>query len=84
MLEAMACGLPIITTPCEGIEELIRDNGIIIREETANGIAQAIATLAADSRKMTSMSAAARKHSENFTWQAISQDYLNFYKKILI
>ena len=29
MLEAMACGLPIVTTNCEGLIELICDNGII-------------------------------------------------------
>ncbi len=28
-LEAMACGLPVIMTPCEGSRELIGDNGII-------------------------------------------------------
>ena len=30
MLEAMASGLPIVTTACEGIEELIADNGIVV------------------------------------------------------
>jgi glycosyltransferase involved in cell wall biosynthesis len=29
VLEAMACGLPIIMTPCEGSSELVSDNGII-------------------------------------------------------
>ena len=29
VLEAMACGLPIIMTPCEGSKELINNNGII-------------------------------------------------------
>ena len=29
VLEAMACGLPIVMTSCEGSKELITDNGII-------------------------------------------------------
>lgn len=30
VLEAMACGLPIIMTPCEGSKELVQDNGYIV------------------------------------------------------
>ena len=30
VLEAMACGLPIIMTPCEGSKELVQDNGYIL------------------------------------------------------
>ncbi len=39
-LEAMACGLPVIMTPCEGSRELIGDNGIIA--EQAQFIAEMI------------------------------------------
>ena len=83
MLEAMACGLPIITTPCEGIDELIKDNGIVVKEESADAVAKAILELVTNTEKMESMSRAARKHSENFTWKSISQVYLEFYQKIL-
>lgn len=83
MLEAMACGLPIITTPCEGIEELIKDNGIIVKEDSAESIAQAITELVTNTEKMKAMSKAARKHSENFTWKSVSQAYLELYQKIL-
>jgi len=83
MLEAMACGLPIITTPCEGIDELIKNNGIIVSQESAEAIAKAISGLVMDTEKMESMSKAARKHSENFTWESVSQAYLKLYKKIL-
>jgi glycosyltransferase involved in cell wall biosynthesis len=83
MLEAMACGLPIITTPCEGIDELIKDNGIVVKEESAEAVAKAISELVTNTEKMELMSRAARKHSENFTWKSISQVYLEFYQKIL-
>ena len=45
MLEAMASGLPIITTRCEGVEELISDNGIVVEEPDVKSIADAIGKL---------------------------------------
>jgi glycosyltransferase involved in cell wall biosynthesis len=82
MLEAMASGLPIITTPCEGIEELIKDNGVIVKDETADGIAKAVCELIANPDKSKSMAAAARKRAENFTWKAVSEEYLKIYQKL--
>ena len=35
MLEAAASGLPIITTRCEGVEELVTDNGIVVGKDSA-------------------------------------------------
>jgi glycosyltransferase involved in cell wall biosynthesis len=83
MLEAMASGLPIITTQCEGIDELIKENGIIVKDETADEIAKTISELVMNTGKLESMSRAARKLSENFTWKSISEEYLKFYQKIL-
>ncbi len=37
MLEAMASGLPIITTRCEGVDELISDNGIVVGNRLRGG-----------------------------------------------
>ena len=34
VLEAMACGLPIVMTPCEGSKELVTNNGIISSIDT--------------------------------------------------
>jgi glycosyltransferase involved in cell wall biosynthesis len=36
MLEAMGCGLPIVTTRCEGVDELIGDNGIVEKMRDAS------------------------------------------------
>lgn len=33
VLEAMACGLPVIMTPCEGSQELIKENGYVVPVE---------------------------------------------------
>jgi glycosyltransferase involved in cell wall biosynthesis len=83
MLEAMASGLPIITTRCEGVEELIAGNGIIIEKSNAEGIAAAIMQLIQDKHLFSSMSAASRKHAELFSWSSIANQYLQYYDDVL-
>lgn len=83
MLEAMASGLPIITTRCEGLEELIAGNGIIIEKPNAEGIAAAIMQLIQDKHLFSSMSAASRKHAELFSWSSVANQYLQYYDDVL-
>ena len=83
MLEAMASGLPIITTRCEGVEELIKDNGIVVDSPQPEEIAKAIKNLADDRQAYSQMSAAARKQAEKFSWDNVALSYIEQYRKIL-
>jgi L-malate glycosyltransferase len=83
MLEAMASGLPIITTRCEGVDELITANGIILEQADPMRIADAIKILANDPAMRQKMSLAARMKAESFTWSSVAEQYLNCYKEVL-
>jgi glycosyltransferase involved in cell wall biosynthesis len=82
MLEAMASGVPIITTRCEGVQELIADNGIVVEEADAKSIADAVINLAKDEGAYNVMCVAARKRAENFSWQKVAEEYLKHYRNI--
>ncbi len=82
MLEAMASGLPIITTRCEGVEELITDNGLVVERSNAEEIAGAIQKLGTDSQKRRQMAIAARSHAEQFTWSRTAEEYVSLYQKL--
>jgi glycosyltransferase involved in cell wall biosynthesis len=83
MLEAMASGLPIITTRCEGVEELITDNGRVIERSSAEEVANAIQKLSTDHKSRKQMALAARNNAERFTWSRSAEDYVNLYKKLI-
>lgn len=83
MLEAISSGLPIITTCCEGTEELIDDNGIIIENANPESIARAIQTITADKTLYEKMTAAAKRKSESFTWKIVSDKYRILYNAVL-
>jgi glycosyltransferase involved in cell wall biosynthesis len=82
MLEAMASGLPIVTTRCEGVEELVGDNGVVVEQPNAASIAQAVAKLAGDSQGYERMCLAARKRAENFSWSSVAEQYLTSYRRV--
>jgi len=82
MLEAMASGLAIITTRCEGVEELITDNGVIVERANAKEIAGAIRGLADHRQTWGEMVVAARSRAEQFTWSRVAEEYLGLYEKL--
>jgi glycosyltransferase involved in cell wall biosynthesis len=83
MLEAMASGLPIVTTQCEGVEELIAGNGIVVDSPDAGAIARGIKKLADESEVYKQMSLNAVQQARKFTWQGTAQQYFDSYNKIL-
>jgi len=82
MLEAMASSLPIITTRCEGTEELIADNGLVVENANAEEIAKAVKTLVDDRQLYKQMSIAARRQAEKFTWSRAAEKYLTLYERL--
>jgi glycosyltransferase involved in cell wall biosynthesis len=82
MLEAMASALPIITTSCEGVEELVKDNGIVVKEDFAESIANAVKLLASDEKLYNKMKSAALKQAEKFSWENAAEQYIGIYKTV--
>ena len=65
IIEAMAVGTPVISTPLGGSKELVTpETGILVPPEDASAIADAIATLATDQKRLRAMGAAARNRAE--------------------
>lgn len=83
MLEAMASGLPIVTTRCEGVEELIADNGIVVDGFEPELIAQSVQRLIEAPREREQMAVAARRRALTFSWQNVANQYLDCYRRLL-
>jgi glycosyltransferase involved in cell wall biosynthesis len=62
LVEAMACGLPVVSTAVAGIPELVRhgDNGLMVASHDVPALADALATLLDDQPSREHMGIAAR------------------------
>ena len=83
MLEAMASGLPIVTTRCEGVEELISDNGIVVERAEPEDFAGAIRSLGEDEVRFEEFSRVAVEKARLFSWKAVAEKYLACYERVL-
>ena len=83
LVEAITSGLPVITAKTTGGSEVVTpQSGITLdNPDDVSGLTRAINTLAADPDQRRSMSAAARRESERYTWDKIAGSYLDVYRE---
>ncbi|WP_116453406.1 glycosyltransferase family 4 protein [Blastococcus litoris] len=78
VLEAMACGAPVLTTRALALPEVGGD-AVEYAEPTAEGIAAALRGLLADPARRAELSAAAVERAAEFTWTACAEQHLRSY-----
>ena len=82
LTEAMACGLPVITTPMAGAAELLADgvHGLIVKSPTdITGLSVAMRTLADDGVLRSRMGVAAASLMREHSWDHVAKQTLDVY-----
>lgn len=69
VLEAMAAGVPVVTSDAPALVELVGPAGLVARREDATALAVALAT-ATEPDTAAALAAAGRARSAEFTWAA--------------
>lgn len=87
VVEAMACGKPIITTNFSGYKIVVKEgeNGFLTDEKNTDQIAKAINKLIRNPSLREKMGQKSRQLVlEKFSWKAIGREYTNFFNEILL
>jgi glycosyltransferase involved in cell wall biosynthesis len=86
LMEAMAGGMPVITTETCGMPDIIENdfNGLLIPPADASALAEAILRLANCEDLRRKLGMAARATMERFTWERTARMVESLYKRTLI
>lgn len=83
-LEAAACGLPLVATPVNGIDELVSDGQAGIRApRTVDGVADALRVLGSDADLREQLGRTARQRALSYTWAAHADAIVGAYQEIM-
>ncbi len=83
LIEAMACGTPVITTKIHGPMEVVTEgyNGYTVAPRDARSLANTIKTILTDDKRLRQMQINARKEAvKKYSWKRIITEYLELYQ----
>lgn len=80
--EALASGLPIITTPT-GAAEIIGEAGMIVAKKSASEIEKCIKKIIKDEKLRTKMAQKSRELALSMSWEITAKKYIDIYGKIV-
>jgi glycosyltransferase involved in cell wall biosynthesis len=86
LVEAMACGIPVVSTRCGGAEMAVRDGetGVLTPVGDPHALALAVRDLLLNRDRRAAMREAGRRHAEQrFSFHTAIQPYLATYERVL-
>jgi glycosyltransferase involved in cell wall biosynthesis len=83
VLEAMACGTPVITSNISSMPELIGESGILVQTGNLNALISAMRNVIENSGKLTEMSEKSLIRAAKFSWKKTAQLTLEAYEQVL-
>ena len=83
VLEAMAAGLPVISTDVGGVADIVTDNGILVAPGDAEAMANAMKTLRLDENLRKTMSSRSASHAAGFDVSNTIAGYSLLYARMI-
>lgn len=85
LLQAMACGLPVLATEVSGTIDLVEPgkNGLLVPAQDAMALAEALTLLLADQSLRNQMGKRSREIARTMDWSEIASSYYALYQSVL-
>ena len=77
LVEAMACGVPIVATSSPGTRDIVSSgaDGLLVERHEPAAVAAALAEVLSDRSMRQRLSAAARRHAERYRTESVALAY---------
>ncbi|MCM8833544.1 MAG: glycosyltransferase family 4 protein [Candidatus Omnitrophica bacterium] len=83
VLEAMGCGVPVVTSNISSLPEVVGDAGILVNPENKEEIAEAILSILNDQNLKKTLSKKGIERAKLFSWENTAKKTLELYKKVV-
>ena len=82
--EAMACGVPVISTDGGALPEVVGDAGIIVPTHNSQAITEAVTFLLTNPDERARLALAGRTHIQaSFCWQKVAEAMISLYRRAI-
>ncbi len=82
VLEAMACGAPVITSCLSALPEVVGNAGVLVDPYSEPAISVALEELLADPERRAELGAQARARSRDFSWRQVAEQTVQVYERV--
>jgi len=82
-LEAMACGVPVITSKSASLPEVVSDAGILCNAEDVEGLAKALNEISTNVELKSTLIAKGISRASRFSWRKAVEKIFSLYEQIL-
>ena len=83
LLEAMACGTPVVSSNASSLPEVVGDAGLLVDPSDAEGLSGSLRRLLDDEALRSSLSAAGRARAQTFSWRRTASETVQVYREVL-
>jgi glycosyltransferase involved in cell wall biosynthesis len=85
VLEALACGLPVVSTEVGGVPFLVRhgETALLVRPGDADGMAEAMMQLIEDDNLRELLVRNGNDYVKAFTWERVGAQWLDIYREVV-
>ncbi|MDP3732707.1 MAG: glycosyltransferase family 1 protein, partial [Candidatus Omnitrophota bacterium] len=83
VVEAMACGVPVITSNVTSLPEIMGDAGILVSPTDIDSLASAIIMVLTDSRLRQTLCQKSLERTKFFSWDKTARETLAIYDELL-
>ena len=82
VLEAMACGIPVVASHAASIPEVLGDTGILLDPNDLQGWTKTMIDLVDNKSEQQRLGELGRSRSKEFTWERAARATLDVYRRV--
>lgn len=83
LLEAMACGAPVVSSNASSLPEVVGDAGLLVDPSDVEGLCSALRRVLEDEPLRQALSAAGQARARTFSWRRTASETVQVYREVL-